>query len=243
MSYTSIMDIYFFQIGSHIGNTVNDHIFSKETKNRNIVLIEPVPYYFQKLQENYAEKSQNNHITYMNVAVSNCDSMLDLFVPSLENDFSQFPPWASQLSSCVESHIPIHCPNLKTEKISVPCYRIGTIMRDMNINHIEFLLVDTEGHDYDILMDLVSMWTPSVATYETNEVRLAETLLDLGVVKPTHIVFENKHMDGVCCRGEKYRVLMARFADAGYRVFCEDGEDTHLIMDYSRSKCDETHCK
>ena len=309
MSYTSIMDIYFFQIGSHIGNTVNDHIFSKETKNKNIVLIEPVPYYFHKLQENYAEKSQNNHITYMNVAVSNSDSMLDLYVPSLENDFSQFPPWASQLSSCVESHIPIHCPNLKTEKISVPCYRIGTIMRDMNINHIEFLLVDTEGHDYDILMDLVSMWsekqsfsrsashsrvgvrwtpdsttnfksdkvagevwTPSVATYETNEVRLAETgvfcvdpqrgseqnhhstqgfatqnrccnLLDLGLVKPTHIIFENKHMDGVCCRGEKYRVLMARFADAGYRVFCEDGEDTHIIMDYSRSKCDETHCK
>jgi FkbM family methyltransferase len=258
------MDIYFFQIGSHIGNTVNDHIFSKETKNKNIILIEPVPYYFHKLRENYAEKSQNNHITYMNVAVSNSDSMLDLYVPSLENDFSQFPPWASQLSSCVESHIPIHCPNLKTEKISVPCYRIGTIMRDMSINHIEFLLVDTEGHDYDILMDLVSMWsekqsfsttnfkgdkvagevwTPSVATYETNEVRLAETLLDLGVVKPSHIIFENKHMDGVCCRGEKYRVLMARFADAGYRVFCEDGEDTHLIMDYSRSKCDETHCK
>ena len=209
------MDIYFFQIGSHIGNTVNDHIFSKETKNKNIVLIEPVPYYFHKLQENYAEKSQNNHITYMNVAVSNCDSMLDLYVPSLENDFSQFPPWASQLSSCVESHIPIHCPNLKTDKISVPCYRISTIMRDMNINHIEFLLVDTEGHDYDILMDL-----------------------DLGVVKPAHIIFENKHMDGVCCRGEKYRVLIARFADAGYRVFFEDSEDTHLIMDYSFPRID-----
>ena len=45
-------------------------------------------------------------------------------------------------------------------------------------------------------------------------------------------------MDGVCCRGEKYRVLMARFADAGYRVFCEDGEDTHIIMDYSTRKKD-----
>jgi len=225
------MDVYFFQIGSHIGNTVNDHIFSKEIKNKNIVLIEPVPYYFQKLQENYAEKSKNNNITYMNVAVSNSselhsseflanisalqpsmlvsnfDSTLDLYVPSLDNDFSQFPPWASQLSSCVENHIPIHCPNLKIEKITVPCYRIGTIIHDMSINHIEFLLVDTEGHDYDILMDL-----------------------DLGVIKPTHIIFENKHMDGVCCRGEKYRELMARFADAGYRVFSEDGEDTHLIM-------------
>jgi FkbM family methyltransferase len=205
--FATMVSVYFFQIGSHVGNTINDHIFSEEITDKHLVLIEPVRYYFQKLQENYADKARSNHITFLNVAISNQNSTLDLYVPSLDNDFSLFPPWASQLSSCVESHIPTHCPNLKTEKITVPCYRIGTIIDNMKIQHIEYLLVDTEGHDYDILMDL-----------------------DLTVVKPVHIIFENKHMDGVCCRGPKYHELMTRFTEAGYRVFSEDGEDTHIVL-------------
>jgi hypothetical protein len=68
-------------------------------------------------------------------------------------------------------------------------------------------MVDTEGHDYDILMDL-----------------------DLSILKPKKIRFENKHMDGVHVRGEKYVKLINHFELRGYTKTDENDEDTVLTL-------------
>ena len=77
----------------------------------------------------------------------------------------------------------------------------------MDIGSIDYLCIDTEGHDYEILSDL-----------------------DLQLLKPKNIVFENKHMDGIFMKNSKYASLMAHFRNNGYEVVFEDGEDTHIRL-------------
>jgi hypothetical protein len=60
------------QIGSHIGNTSNDPIFNIVDKTTKLILVEPVPFLFEKLKYNYQKKFINNkNIFFINKAVSN----------------------------------------------------------------------------------------------------------------------------------------------------------------------------
>jgi FkbM family methyltransferase len=199
------MYVDYFQVGAHIGPSNEDDLFDINLENKTLILIEPVPYLFTKLQDNYSEKAKNNNIIFKNIAVSNKDGFLQLYVPSPINDWSKNPAWASQLGSVNETHIKRHLPYLLVDTINVPCYRLNTIIKDMNISSIDNLLVDTEGHDYDILMDL-----------------------DLSVLKPNNITFENKHMDGVFIKGERYNKLIEHFIRNGY-VKVEDKGDNTII--------------
>jgi FkbM family methyltransferase len=204
------ISIDYFQIGAHIGKTDNDHIFNNNCINKSIILIEPVPYLFDQLKINYTDKINTNTITFLNIAVSNNDGNLNLFVPSINNDFTKYPSWASQLASTNEVHIKTHIPNLLVDKITVPCYKLNTLIRTMNISHIENLLVDTEGHDYDILMDL-----------------------DLNILKPITIRFEHKHMDGVFTRAGKYLILIDHFFKHGYKMVYENFEDIVISLNHN----------
>ena len=197
----------YLQIGAHVGKTSNDFLFMTDCVDKQIVLIEPVPYLYNELIINYEEKRKTNAITFLNIAISNMDGNLQLYVPSETNDFSIFPFWASQLASTNEDHIRSHIPELLVESITVPCFRLNTLIRNLNISHIEYLMVDTEGHDYDILMDL-----------------------DLELLKPTTIQFENKHMDGIFSKNTKYTHLLEHFRQYSYTIVKEDDEDTIISL-------------
>jgi FkbM family methyltransferase len=199
------------QIGANVGNTKSDCLFNNEFVNKNLILIEPVPYLFQSLINNYKEKHSNNYIILLNLAISNKNDTLDLYVPSLKNNLNSLPSWITELSSTDKDHIYNHTsenfPDLIVDKISVPCLTINKLIQIYTIKEIEFLLVDTEGHDYDILMDL-----------------------DLTIVKPKKIKFENRHTDGTCIRGQKYNQLMKHLYAHGYTLVEETYEDTTVCL-------------
>ena len=71
----------------------------------------------------------------------------------------------------------------------------------------QVIVVDTEGHDYEIIMDL-----------------------DLNILKPKTITFENSHMDGTFVTGERYHRLMEHFSLNGYTKFSEDKYDTTIKL-------------
>ena len=201
------MHIDYFQIGAHVGPSKEDMLFSSISENKTIVLIEPVPYLFNKLKENYAEKCKNNTVIFKDIAVSNTDGIIKLYVPSPHNTWSLNPPWANQLASINEHHIRKHLPYLLVDMLNIPCYRLNTIIKDMNISSIDNLLVDTEGHDYDILMDL-----------------------DLTNIKPKVITFEYIHMDDTFIKGDKYNKLMSHFISNGYILVSEDSQNTTIKL-------------
>jgi FkbM family methyltransferase len=203
------MDFKYIQVGAHVGNTLNDFIFNKITNNDNIILIEPVPYLFYELQNNYNQKLNDNKIIFINAAVSNYIGDIDLYVPSLKNDFKKIGFQASQLGSINKNHHDhiYHFPDLIIDKINIPCITLNYLIKKYKIKNIENLIVDTEGHDYEILIDL-----------------------DLSVLKPKNITFECIHMDGTFKRGIRYNNLINHFKDHGYIILSENDYDTTISL-------------
>jgi len=212
--FAEMRTIDYLYVGAHIGNTDNDYLFKTDISNNNIVLIEPVPYLFDKLKENYKEKQKTNNISFLNIAVSNKDDFIKLYIPSEKNDFSNCPDFSSQLASVNSAHISSHIPWLLVDEIKVPCFTLNTILKNMKTIEINNLITDTEGHDYDILMDL-----------------------DLSIIKPKTILFEHIHMDGINSsgnainhKGEKYERLLYHFKEHGYTVTKKDRMDTLISL-------------
>ena len=190
------------QIGSHIGDSINDPIFQKINSTTNLILVEPVPYLFEKLKQNYIKKNIDN-IIFINKAVSNQVGKFELNIPSPNNDFSKFPFWASQLSSVNQDHISKHIPDLITEKITVETTTIDDIIKQYNIKEIELLHTDTEGHDFEIL----------------NSFSFS--------IKPKFILFEHKHLDGVLKKpSKKYKKICDKLESLGYVFKYKNSEDT-----------------
>lgn len=204
--------VKYLQVGSHVGNTSNDQVFNNVSEKDQCIFIEPVPYLFQKLVKNYSEKHPGNSFKFLNHAVSNVDGMISLYVPSENNDFSKMPAWASQLASVNQGHIETFVPDCKVELHKVEAKTLNKILIENNIREVENLHIDTEGHDFEILMEL-----------------------DLTILKPKNIVFENKHMDGPShqldpSNAPRYMELLRRFEYEGYSIAKQSGEDTHLKL-------------
>lgn len=196
------------QIGSHVGNTHNDPIFSIVDNNTNLILVEPVPFLFEQLKNNYNKKFENNqNIIFINKAVSNFIGEIEMSIPSEKNDFSKLPFWASQLASVNHDHALGHISNLLVEKINVETTTINEIVKEYNIKQIDLLHTDTEGHDYIILMNY---------NFE---------------IKPKQIMFEHKHMDGLFKIGIKYDELSNKLLSLGYKKTEQNSEDTIFQLD------------
>ena len=196
------------QIGSHVGNTSNDPIFNIVDKDTKLILVEPVPFLFKQLKNNYNKKFYNNHnIIFINKAVSNFIGEIEMTIPSEKNDFSKLPFWASQIASVNKDHALGHIRNLLVEKITVKTTTINEIVKEYNIREIDLLHTDTEGHDYTILMNY---------NFE---------------IKPKQIMFEHKHMDGLSKVGIKYNELSNKLLSIGYTKIQQNNEDTTFKLD------------
>jgi FkbM family methyltransferase len=202
------------QIGAHIGNSINDPIYNKSLNNKSLILIEPIPFLFKILVHNYKVKSNNENIEYecLNIAISDKDGYIDIFAPSESCKYDNLPFWISQLGSTTVEHFQNHnifkrFPDFKVDKIKVVCKSLNTLIKEKNITSIDTLLIDTEGHDYTILR-----------------------ALDLSIIKPKNIVFENKYMDGTFKKGNNYNDLTNYFINNGYKIVKEDEEDTYLEL-------------
>ena len=88
----------------------------------------------------------------------------------------------------------------------MPTTTINSIIQTHSIKSIDYLVVDAEGADYDIL-----------TTYDF-------------AVKPKYLSFENVHMDGYKTKGEKYKTLVEYLVYKGYEIILEDSMDTHLKL-------------
>ena len=186
-----------------MGNTSNDPIFATVNESTQLILVEPVPYLFNQLKNNYKNKMCDiSNIIFINKAVSNFTGEIELTVPSERNDFSKFPFWASQLGSVNSNHATAHLDNIIVDTIKVKTTTIDEIINEYSIKEIGLLHTDTEGHDYTILMN-----------YSFK-------------IKPKKILFEHKHIDGTFTVGNKYKELTSKLESLGYKKMYQNDEDT-----------------
>lgn len=192
------------KIGAFKGDVINDELFLQVNNKTKIIFVEPITKYYNALVKSYDEKYPQNKFVYINKAVSNKIGKIKLYCPSITNDFKKLPWWIEELTSSNPQHFKDHGYDIDLDCLQVPTTTINQIIEDYNIKSIDYLCVDTEGHDYDILMNM-----------------------DL-TIKPRFICFEHLHMDGYKRQQYKYENLLEHFMKNGYEILTKTQDNTYI---------------
>jgi FkbM family methyltransferase len=137
----------FVDIGANDGITLsNTYHFEKELAWSGIA-IEPLPQAFQKLQENRSC-----------IKVQGCIADFDG-----ETQFLAIQGYAEMLSGIIKNYDERHTRRIedelkefggKKEIITVKCYTLQSILKQFSFSKIDYLSIDTEGGEFDILKSI-----------------------------------------------------------------------------------------
>ncbi len=183
-------NLFLLQIGSNDGMN-GDPIFAALTLQPSweALLVEPVPYLFERLKLNYAG---NNRVQFANVAIADecttstfyyLEASAKLHVPGL-------PAWFDQLGSFDSSHIIKHLgvgvePFIRT--LDIPTVSLPTLLECQNVSKIDVLHIDTEGYDWKILRQLdLKVFRPKVILFEHKHLQESERLEALAFLQPSY---------------------------------------------------------
>lgn len=129
-----------FDAGAHVGEWSN--LILKHTKNHcNLYAFEPVPGFFKKLT-----KLVKSRASCFNLGLGRAESS------AVMNYYAQ----AEVCSSLYERKV---LANLQNKKINISITYLDKFCEDHRINHIDFLKIDTEGAEWDILQGADNLLT------------------------------------------------------------------------------------
>ena len=174
------------KIGAFTGKGDNSFI---EKEYMKIILVEPVKELYEELKYNYNNKYPNYTIEYINKAVSNSDGTTTIYYPTNTNKI----PWIKQCSSMSKEHIIAHGYTDNINEYVVEKITLNKLVKQYNINNLDFLVVDTEGYDYEILINY-----------------------DFNLLKPKYIQFEYIHMDGYNTWNKNFNNICKYLEKNGY---------------------------
>ena len=206
-------DVFFIQIGANDGIR-NDPLYPLRSKySWKGILIEPQKRAFSELQRNF----QNNRLlTLVNAAISSETSSKQLYRLSFSEE-----NWATARSSFKRETLKrsidagivdklaiahgVEVPFSKESYITsepVQSLTFDDLVKTYNIDHVDFLLIDTEGFDYEILK-----------------------LIDLRTYKPLIVLYEYKHLSL-----EDYRSSVQLMRSCGYKLYRKEESDILAIL-------------
>ena len=139
-------EFFFLQIGANDGirydpifNTVN------ELGIKGIV-VEPVKEYYEDLVRNY---SKNKNVIAENVAIYSEDEEISIYKVRSN---SGLPDWANGIASLDKRHhLKSNTPSENIVEERVKGIRFDTLFKKHKVEKIDFLQVDAEGYDYDLI--------------------------------------------------------------------------------------------
>ena len=190
-------------IGAHFGVWLESEI--TKYKNQNILLVEPVPYNYNILKDNFKD-SENIHIC-TNAIFS--ENKLDKFYYVKKNSISKLGKhWASGIGSFNKNHILEHkTKRFKIEpedidEIEIKFITFDDLIENYSIQSIDRLQIDVEGAEFEILNSI-----------------------DYKKIKINSLQFESKHFDGTFKEGEKLEKIKKRLILEGYNLNQIDKEN------------------
>lgn len=202
------------QVGAHVGNSENDPIhrflWSVKGGECTALLIEPVSHLFKQLTANYAKCPAD--IRFENAAVAEEAGHRDFWRLREGADLAGMPDWMNQLGSLLPERIdtmwdaceqnPAHKRFLAENTIMdrVRCATVDGLRRKHGIGEIDFLQIDAEGYDYEILktIDFESS-KPKAINYE--RVLLGESEAECREMLQSHgyMLYDHDHnIDTIC---------------------------------------------
>ena len=200
-------DYHILKIGAFKGNVPNDTVYHNINSNTKVIFVEPVPTFYFELKENYNNKFNNNQFIYLNEAISDKNEKLQIYYPSKTNNFNQLPWWIEQIASSSIKHCEDHGYNLDYDIININAITVKQIIELYNIQMLFCFIIDTEGSDFKILINI-----------------------DFLTFKPIYILFENMHLTSYHNRGENYNILLHYLSQFGYKIIDEDQSNTLMTI-------------
>lgn len=202
------------QVGAHVGNSENDPIhrflWSVKGGECTALLIEPVRYLFRQLVGNYEKCGAD--IRFENAAVAEEAGHRDFWRLREGMDLTGMPDWMNQLGSLLPERIgtmwdaceqnPEHKKFLTENTITdhVRCATVDELRRKHGIGEIDFLQIDAEGYDYEILktIDFESS-KPKAINYERILLGAAESECREMLRSHGYMLYDHDHnIDTIC---------------------------------------------
>jgi len=120
------------------------------------LLIEPVPYCFERLKANFPDQ---NRFVLEQIAIGTGGAELPFFCvdSSAREMFPELPDWFDQLGSFDRHHILKHLGGVLEPyvlEIPVAVSTLTEILERNRLRDVHLLHIDTEGHDYEALKTL-----------------------------------------------------------------------------------------
>ena len=190
-------------IGAHFGVWLEEKI--SLYKNKNILLVEPVPYNYKILKDKFLKNKNISICT--NAIFSKKDNKEFYFVK--ENSIPKLGKhWASGIGSFDMQHILNHrnkrfqITENDIEKIVIEFITFGDLIKNYEINSIDNLQIDVEGAEFHILNSI-----------------------DFQKIKISSIQFESKHFDGTFVEGPKLKIIKEKLLKNGFEITQLDKEN------------------
>lgn len=164
--------------------------------------VEPVPYLFKKLKKSYGD---TDRFAFVNAAVSNKSSEEKFYFvsPAARTEHPELPSWVEQLGSFDRSLIAGHF-NGRLEpyitEIVVPTITLDELFSRTTQKRVDLLVIDTEGHDWEILKQLdLTKWKPLVIIFENCAISESDKREAISFLAPYYRV-RNIGKDYFCTR-------------------------------------------
>jgi FkbM family methyltransferase len=179
----------FVQIGSNDGEQQDPLSEAIRKRQWRGVMVEPVPYVFERLQRNYR---RYRRLQLENVAIAQQDGHAPFYhLPKVSADEqASLPQWYDALGSFSRDIILSHKPYIpdiadRIACIEVPTVTFETLCQRNRIDHLDLVHIDTEGYDYEILKLIdFERWRPRLVIYEHHH---------LGAARPEAEAYLRQH--------------------------------------------------
>ncbi|MES2308204.1 MAG: FkbM family methyltransferase [Verrucomicrobiota bacterium] len=188
-------EVKFIQIGANDGKTHDPiHAFVSPSKKWQGIVVEPVEYIFNLLLKNYENRSD---LIFENVAISDSNKDKKFFyvsneavkqIKGLKNNYNG-------VNGFSYDHIVRHFgekikPFIKEQVMRT--ITLNTLLRRNNIQSLDILLIDVEGHEYSILKQLnFSEIKPKVILIEHQNASYKNTFKMILKLKPHYTIFRS----------------------------------------------------
>lgn len=162
----------FIQIGAHDTQQLDPLRAQVQSRNWSGILVEPVPYVFQRLQ---AVCAGNQALRLENAAVADRDGTVTLYyLPESTDD--HLPIWYDALASLKREVLLKHegyIPDIsqRMSSMEVPCLTFDSLCAKHGVERLDLIQIDTEGYDYEIIK-----------------------LIDFARYRPRMLMYENLHL-------------------------------------------------
>ena len=190
-------------IGAHFGVWLKDQIYS--LKDHKILLVEPVPYNYKKLYEDF---KNNKNIQICTNAIFS-ENKIKKFYFVKESSITKLKKhWASGIGSFNKNHILDHkgkrfkIEEEDIEEIDLEFITFENLIKKYSVKSIDKLQIDAEGAEYEILksINFKSIYIKSIQ-------------------------FEFKHFDGTFKEGPKLEEIKNNLISEGYDLKKIDNEN------------------